>query len=209
MVGILVVAAMLVLGTSTARAQTQLATCSYASGSGRLGSCSGGFPDSSFSFSGPFYTFEIGTVNQLEIGGPPPPIEFGVGTNGGAFTYNGIVCNYDVVLGGNSCDGDVLIAAQVFPPNDTGFAPGAVVSIVGPAMMKGFFCEPCSGSTPQVASANVTGTYQLTLTAPGTLAPWSWTGANFSSLPSTPEPSTLLLFGSGVLLLGIIFFRKH
>jgi len=201
LVGVLVVAAMLVVGTSTARAQTQLATCSGAS-------CSGALSDPTFLFYGPFF-IQCCPGNQFEAGTIPPAIEFGVGTNGGTFTYNDISCNYGNVIVGTSCDGDVVLAASIFTPDDTGFAPGAVVSIVGPGSIEGFFCEPCSsGLTPQVTSTDATATYQFTLTAPGTISPWTLTEANFSSLPPVPEPSTLLLYGSGLFLLGIFVCRK-
>lgn len=207
---------MLLVGTPTAEAQTQLqpidsfqATCNADISDGR-GFCSGGFSDGSFGFFGPFAAVSGSGLNQFAPGEGLPSIEFSIGTSGGVFTYNGNSCNYDDILGGISCSGEVLLASGISPPDDRGVSPGAVVSVVGQGSMEGFFCEPCSGRPPQVATANVAATYQFVLTAPGTPTPWSWTGAEFSSqLAPTPEPSTLLLFGSGLLLFGIILCRRQ
>jgi PEP-CTERM motif len=212
LVGLLVVAAILFLGTSSASAQTQLASCT--GGYGETGSCGGALSNPSFLFEGPLYTGNFD--NQFAVSAAPGAIQFGVGTNGGAFIYNGIYCDYGVQIGGTGgavCDGDVIIASNISmgTPDDTGYAPGAVVSVTGPGTIQGFFCDPCGteyGYPPQVAFATVTTTYQFTLTAPGTQAPWTLTSASFNSLPSTPEPSTLLLFGSGLFLLGIIICQK-
>ena len=145
-------------------------------------------------------------------GSPLPFVGFGIGTNGGIFSYDGTPCNYGLAIGGVSCDVSVILGSTtILSPNDAGLSPGAVVSVVGPATVPGFFCEPCTDdpTTPQVVDINVIATYQFTLTAPGAINPWSWTGAEFTSLPPTPEPSGFLLFGTGLLAFGIIVCRKQ
>ena len=214
--GGLVVAVMVIVGTSTARAQTTLdpvvsfqASCSISGG--LFGSCGGGFSNSSFYFAGPFSPgLSVGTgINQFGSGGPLPFIVFAVGATGGAITYDGASCDNSDLVNGVSCGGVVVLGSiKVDTPNDAGLSPGTVVSESGPGSMQGFFCDPCDGFSPQVASANVTATYQFTLTAPGTQTPWSWTGAKFSSIAPTPEPPTLLLFGTGLLIFGTIACRK-
>jgi hypothetical protein len=216
LVGILVVAAMLVVGTSTARADSTPSFQATCSANGGLGFCGGGYSDGSFVFSGPFVPFfgssDVTIPLPAAPGYPLPLLGFGIGTNGGSFIYSGSYCDYGVAIGGGgACDGSVIFGSTtILAPSDTGLSPGAVVSVVGPATVQGFFCEPCTDdpTTPLVVDINVTATYQFTLTAPGTISPWSWTGAEFTSLPPTPEPSGFLLFGTGLLLFGIIVCRK-
>ncbi|HEX4165074.1 MAG TPA: PEP-CTERM sorting domain-containing protein [Bryobacteraceae bacterium] len=180
------------------------ATCSAAPGSN--GVCGGGFSDFSFTFGGPFIPGFPGP-NQFAPGEPPSFIEFEVGSSGGTFTYQGNTCNYDMVIHGSPCDGSVVLGSSVLAtPDDRGLSPGDVVSVVGPGRAEGFFCASCNGapsSTP-IFDIEVRASYQFTLTAPGTPTPFSWTGAQFSSVP---EPAswvfaTLGLAGVAAGLLG-------
>ena len=82
LVGVLVVAAMLVVGTSTARAQTPLAQCDSVG-------CGGALSDPSFIFNGPLCIGSLLCTPNSGSGVMPGTIDFGVGTMmpAGAFLH--------------------------------------------------------------------------------------------------------------------------
>jgi PEP-CTERM motif len=156
------------------------------------GGCGGGY--GSFSFGGPFPEFSeqippFGGVSGVY----PSPGGCGPGTNGCGFSYMGTNCDYGVILGGGNCDAQINLSGEAAPPLDTGLSPGDVVSVVTTGTAEGFFCAPCNGpafATPPIFDLEVRATYQFTFIAPGTPPPFgvfSWTGAEFSSVP---EPGT-------------------
>ena len=160
--------------------------------------------DSSFSFAGPFFPRP-----QVAPGLTTLEIEFEVGASGGNFNYLGSTCNYDAVLAGSACDGEIKLGSSLLgPPLDTGLSAGAVVSVVGLSRAEGFYCDPCyqdpSATTSPIFEMQVLTTYQFTLTAPGTLYPFSWTGAEFAAVP---EPRTWAFAILGLVAAAVIFRR--
>ena len=159
------------------------ATCS---GTG----CSGSYNGNTFVFSGPFPDGRASA--QVDPNFPYNPfIDFSIGTNGGSFTSGGHTCNYGVVLGGGNCYGEAAFGANLGAPDGTGLSVGDVVSVKGTGTAEGFFCwdGDCPATRPPpLFNVNVTATYQFTLTNPGSSSPFTWTAAQFSSVP---EPGTL------------------
>jgi hypothetical protein len=147
--------------------------------------CSGS--DNGLSFSGPFPNFPYN-----------PFIDFSIGTHGGSFTSGGDTCDYDVLRGGGNCYGEARFGADLGPPDATGLSLGDVVSVKGTGTAETFFCwgGDCGGSPPE----NVPAMYQFTLTNPGTSSPFTWTAAQFGSVPepSVPEPGTLVFATLGL-----------
>ena len=179
------------------------ASCSLFPGDG-YGSCSGMW-DSSFNFGGPFFPGP-----QVAPGLTTLEVDFGVGTSGGSFTYMGDTCDYDKVLGGSACDGEVKLGSSLIgPPSGTGLPLGSVVNVVGLSRAEGFYCDPCYGNpsttTRPIFDIQAVTTYQFTLTAPGTSYPFSWTGAEFAA---APEPGTWAFAVFGLVGLGILFRRR-
>ena len=145
-------------------------------------------PGISFNFGGPF-PGSPGFSEQFPYTGF---IDFSIGTNGGAFSFGGQTCDYDAVLGGSQCDGEIMMGADLGQPDDTGLPLGDVVTVTGPGVAKGYFCSVCHATTP-LFDLNVTATYQFTLTDPGTTMPFSWTGAQYSFVgAAVPEPGPLV-----------------
>ena len=164
------------------------ATCS-----GQLGGCVGSYEIGGtpvFSFGGPFPGFSERFPLSF---GVPPPIDMSIGTNGGSFLgpYGG-VCDYYVDLFVSPCYGEVLLGADLAPSDDTGLSVGDVVSVIGPGTVEGWWCygEACNAIPAPLFNLHVRATYQFTLTDPGTPAPFSWTGAEFSFSGPVPEPGT-------------------
>ncbi len=181
------------------------ATCS---GTG----CSGSYNGSTFSYSfaGPFHG---GRVSNLSSDPADPYTGFvivGIGTNGGTFTSGGHTCDYDVTLGGGNCDGEAEfgIGGNFGPPDASGFSPGEVLNLSGAGFARGSFCwNDCPiGFPPPLFNVNVNATYQFTLTDPGTQWPFTWTGAQFSSVP---EPGTLPFLTLGLLGLAVGWYRRY
>jgi hypothetical protein len=177
------------------------ATCSLFPGEG-YGGC-GGTWDSSFSFGGPFFPGP-----QVAPGLTTLTVEFEVGTSGGVFSYMGSTCDYDT-SNHTGCDGEIQLGSPLLgPPAGTGLSAGAVVNVVGLSPAEGFYCDPCSGdpstTTSPIFDQQVLTTYQFTVTAPGTPYPFSWTGAEFTSVP---EPGTWAFTILGLLGLAFIFGR--
>jgi len=164
------------------------ATCSLPNPSSP-GVCSGS-SDSSFSFNGPFLPQE--GSHFFAPGQVPGAIDFGIGSLGGGFTYQGDPCNYGlVIIDHKPCDGEVVSGSSaIVTPSATGLSLGDVVSVVGPGTAQGFFCDPCNEpARPShlIFDIPVSATYQFTLTAPGARQPFTLTGAQVSSVP---EPGT-------------------
>jgi hypothetical protein len=151
--------------------------------------CGGSYNGNTFGFGGPFPSGRVGPQSDPNF--PYNPlIDFSIGTNGGSFTSGGNTCDYSVLLGGGNCYGEVSFGAYMGPPDDTGLSLGDVVSVKGTGSAEGFFCwdgDCPTGGPPPLFNLNVTATYQFTLTDPGTLYAFTWTGAEFSSVP---EPGT-------------------
>lgn len=126
-------------------------------------------------------------------------MDIGIGTNGGSFTYGANACDYGVVLGGGTCEGEVAFGANPAPPDETGLSLGQVVSVQGTGTAEGWFCWdgacPAGSALPPLFNVNVIATYQFTSTNPGTLYPFTWTGAEFSSVP---EPGTFVFASLGL-----------
>lgn len=178
------------------------ATCSLFPGDG-YGSCEGSW-DSSFGFGGPFFPGP-----QVAPGLTTLTVEFEVGTSGGVFTYMGSTCDYDTA-NHTGCDGEIQLGSPLLgPPAGTGLPAGAVVNVVGLSPAEGFYCDPCYGdpsTTSPIFDIQALTTYQFTVTAPGTLYPFSWTGAEFTSVP---EPGTWAFAILGLLGMGVIFRRRR
>jgi PEP-CTERM motif-containing protein len=170
------------------------ASCSF---NGFSGGCGGDYQNGTdeFAFGGPF----PGSADRYAPGQGTPYIEFGVGTNGGSFSFQGNSCDYSVQLGGFPCDGDVSFGTGMAPPDDTGLSRGDVVTIAGTGRAQGFWCwgDGCMMGA-QLFDLDVTGTYQFTLTDPGTPTPFSWTGAEFSSVPEPGTGAFVILGLAGV-----------
>jgi hypothetical protein len=169
------------------------------------GGCAGAYKNGTdeFGFGGPF----PGSSDRYAPGEGPPYIEFGVGTNGGSFIFQGNSCDYSVQLGGFPCDGDVSFGAGIGAPDDTGLSRGDVVTVAGTGRAQGFWCwgDGCTNGA-QVFDLDVTGTYQFTLTDPGTPKPFSWTGAQFNSVP---EPGTWVFATLGLAGAAAGFRRRR
>ena len=153
--------------------------------------CNGTWNSGAFSFSGPFPGFneQIGPGGGVSGVYPGPPGGCGIGTNVCGFNYQGSICNYGVILEGGNCDAEIDLSGTAGVPPDTGLSRGDVVSVVTTGTAEGFFCAPCSGpayQTPPIFDLEARVTYQFTFTDPST-GTFSWTGAEFSSVP---EPGT-------------------
>ena len=192
-----------------ASADSFQATCSRTDPSSR-GFCSGS-SESSFSFGGPFVAGPEG--NQFFAPGEPVgAIDFGVGSAGGNFTYQGDPCTYDATIHGKPCDGEVVFGSSVIvTPSDTGLSAGDVVSVVGPGSAQGYFCDPCTGpARPShlIFDIPVSATYQFTLTNPGARQPFTLTGAQVSSVP---EPGSWLFasLGLAAVAAGFLGSRRY
>ena len=143
------------------------------------------------------------SINGSGPGVPYDPfIQVGIGTHGGSFTDGVHTCDYSVVLGHGMCDAGVTFGANLGPPDDTGFSLGDVATVRGTGNAQASFCWglgcPAGGSVPPPPSSglDVSATYQFTLTDPGTPWPFTWTGAQFSSVP---EPGTFLFAAFGLM----------
>jgi len=169
------------------------ATCSRTNPSS-LGDC-GGSSDSSFSFGGPFVAGP-GAFTQFAPGETPGAIEFGIGSAGGSFTYQGDQCYYGaIIIDHKPCDAEIVFGSSaIVTPSATGLSLGDVVSVVGPGTAQGYFCDPC-GPLNLIFDIPVSATYQFTLTAPGAQAPFTLTGAQVSSVP---EPGTWVFASLGL-----------
>jgi len=170
----------------------------------------GGSSDSSFSFGGPFLAGPGGDTLFApgEIAGA---IDFGIGTLGGNFTYQGDPCNYDnTTFGHKPCDGEVVFGPfGIVTPSDTGLSLGDVASVVGPGTAQGFFCDPCDGPAKPshpIFDIPVTATYQFTLTSPGARQPFTLTGAQVSSVP---EPGTWVFASLGLAAVAAGFLGRR
>ena len=175
------------------------AACSVA------GSCSGNYNGStSFDFSFAFPSGRAGATSDPDFPYNPFFDHVGIGTNGGTFTSGSNTCDYSVILAGGNCDGEVSFGTDFGPPDDTGLSLGAVVNVKGPGTAEGTFCWdgdcPTTGPPPPLFNLNITATYQFTLTNPGTLYPFTWTGAQFNSVP---EPGTWVLTTLGLAGLAV------
>lgn len=141
------------------------------------------------SFSGPFHNVPYTGF-----------IDFSIGTHGGSFTSGGHTCDYDVLLGGGICYGAARFGApELGPPDATGFSLGDVVSVKGIGTAAVYFCWGCS-SAVGAPPTDVPATYQFTLTGPGSTSPFTWTAAQFGSVPepSVPEPGTFVFATLGL-----------
>ena len=130
-----------------------------------------------------------------------PYVDFSVGTDGGSFTFQGNMCDYGVVLAGTNCDGEVQLGAPLDVPDDTGLSLGDVVSVSGSGTAQGFFCwvEECNQGLQSIFDLeDVRATYQFTLTEPGTITSFSWTGAEIQ-FRSCSEPGTLVFATLGLV----------
>lgn len=172
------------------------ATCS---GTG----CGGSYNGNTFTFGVPFPDGRASA--QPDPNFPYNPfMDFSIGTHGGTYSSGGHTCDYDVVLGGGDCDGEISFGADLGPPDATGLSFGDVVSVKGTGTAEGRFCWICSGvRPPPLFALNVIATYQFVLTNPGSSSPFTWTAAQFSSVP---EPGTLVLATLG--LAGVAVGRR-
>jgi hypothetical protein len=164
--------------------------------------CSGSYNGSTFTFFGPF---------PPALGIPYDPfIDFSIGTNGGSFTFGGNTCDYSVLLGGGNCYGEVSFGAIIWPRDDTGLSLGDVVSVKGKGTAEGWFCWdggcPTGGPPPLFNNVEVNGTYQFTLTNPGTSSPFTWTAAQVSNVP---EPATFVFASLGLAGVAVRSLRRR
>ncbi len=159
--------------------------------------CSGSYNGNTFVFSGPFPDGRVSA--QYGPNFYDPYIDFSIGTHGGVFTSGGNRCDYDVVLGHGNCYGEASFGANLGPPDATALSLGDVVSVTGTGTAEGFFCWdgdcPADARPKPLFNLNVTATYQFTLANPGTSSPFTWTAAQFISVP---EPGTLVFATLGL-----------
>jgi hypothetical protein len=181
------------------------ATCSRTNPTS-FGSCTGSSV-SSFSFSGPFLAGGGGFI-RFAPGQIPGLMEFGIGTSGGSFTYQGDPCNYDnTTFGHKPCEGEVVFGSSaIVTPSDTGLSLGDVVSVAGLGTARGFFCDPCNGLPDLIFDIQVSAVYQFTLTAPGAAQPFTLTGALVTSVP---EPGTWVFASLGLAAVAAALLRPH
>ncbi len=170
--------------------------------------CSGTYnlgPADTFGFDGPFPDGRASA--QYDPNFPYNPfIDLGIGTNGGVFSFQGHTCDYDNALYGPACDAEVLFGAYLGPPDGKGLSLGDVVSVKGTGIAQGFWVWGENQARPgyPVFNLNVTATYQFTLTNPGSSSPFTWTAAQFSSVP---EPGIWVSVALG--LAGIAAGRRE
>lgn len=167
--------------------------------------CSGVYrngPELSFSYGGPFPGspgFEGNPGGpRYEPGQRPPPIVFYIGRGGGTFSSPGHTCNYQDVINGVDCDGEVTVGAELPAPGtftNPGLSLGDVVSVVGTGEARGFF-RYGEEFHSNFDLMDVRATYQFTLTDlgttdQGTFELFSFTAAQFSfGAAPVPEPGT-------------------